>query len=608
MCGIVGIVQRQESVSNREIPLRGMMNAMLHRGNDDSGVFHDDSISLGHQRLSIIDTSMDGHQPMFSSDENVVVVFNGEIYNYIELKAELSSFYSFKTNSDTEVIIAAYLMHGLDFVQHLNGMFAIALWDRNAQELYLFRDRLGEKPLYYSTIDGSFLFASEIRSILASDWVPRRLNQSALLTYQVYQTVWNPHTMVKGIMSLPPGHRMLVTKDGEVSIEEYWSLNKVQPVDVTSLKSAQEMVRQELERSISWRMRADVDFGAFLSGGVDSSIVVALMAKMSSRPIKTFSIAFKEEEFDESEFSSLIALQYKTNHTRLVLSPEDFLKNVEPALKAMDHPSLDGVNSFVVSKVTREHGVKMALSGLGGDELFGGYPIFERLCRSAIWRKFLPQMSTIPGFSLIKNRWNVIQQEKLQVMFSRGKWSDRFLYALDRSIIPHQDPLPFPSDFWTESPRSHLMRSLSIAEMKSYMQHVLLRDADQMSMASTLEVRVPLIDHQLVEKVIALPDALKRGKFPKQLLIDSCQDLIPEEIYNRKKKGFAFPWKLWMRGPLKDFCTCYLNKIAHQPQIIELSLKTKWDGFINEDDSYPWNYFWHWIVLAYWMEENKIEW
>jgi asparagine synthase (glutamine-hydrolysing) len=585
-----------------------MMNAMQHRGNDDCGVFHDDSISLGHQRLSIIDTSLDGHQPMFSNDENVVVVFNGEIYNYIELKAELSSFYSFKTNSDTEVIIAAYLMHGLDFVQHLNGMFAIALWDKRTQELHLFRDRLGEKPLYYSTIDGSFLFASEIRSILASDWVPRKMNHDALLFYRVYQTVWNPQTMVKGIMSLPPGHRMLVTKNGEVSIEEYWSLNNIQPLEETSPEAAQKMVRQELERSISWRMRADVDFGAFLSGGVDSSIVVALMAKMSSRTIKTFSIEFNEAEFDESEFSSLIALQYKTDHTRLVLSPEDFLKNIEPALKAMDHPSLDGVNSFVVSKVTREQGVKMALSGLGGDELFGGYPIFERLCRSAYWRKFLPQLKSIPGFSLIKKRWNVIQQEKLQVMFSRGKWSDRFLYALDRSIIPHQDPLPFPSDFWTDSPRSHLMRSLSIAEMKSYMQHILLRDADQMSMASTLEVRVPLIDHQLVEKVIALPDALKRGKFPKQLLIDSCQDLIPEEIYNRKKKGFAFPWKIWMRGPLNDFCSSYLNKIANQPQLRDLSLKTKWDGFINGDDSYPWNYFWHWIVLAYWMEENKIEW
>ena len=329
---------------------------------------------------------------------------------------------------------------------------------------------------------------------------------------------------------------------------------------------------------------------------------------MSERPIKTFSIAFNEADFDESEFSSLIALQYKTDHTRLVLSPEDFLKNIEPALKAMDHPSLDGVNSFVVSKVTREQGVKMALSGLGGDELFGGYPIFERLCRSAHWRRFLPQLKSIPGFSLVKKRWNVIQQEKILAMVSKGNWSNPFLYALDRSILPGTSPLPFDATFWSESPRTHLMRSLSIAEMKSYMQHVLLRDADQMSMASTLEVRVPLIDYQLVEKVIALPDALKRGKFPKQLLIDSCTDLIPESIYNRKKKGFAFPWKLWMRGPLKEFCTNYLNGIADQPQLMKLSLKTKWEGFINGDDSYPWNYFWHWIVLAYWMEENKIEW
>ena len=608
MCGIAGIFDRHAKTEERSSSLKAMMTAMLHRGNDDSGVFQDDSVSLGHQRLSIIDTSMDGHQPMFSTDENVVVVFNGEIYNYIELKEELSATYAFKTHSDTEVILAAYQRDCLEFVQLLNGMFAIVIWDKVKEKLFLFRDRLGEKPLYYSTTEQGFLFASEIRSILASGQVKRKLNHDALSTYRVYQTVWNPDTIIQDIQALPPGHRLEVSGDGQMTIKCYWNLNQIQSVNETSPAEAKKMVRQELERSVAWRMRADVDFGAFLSGGVDSSIVVALMAKMSPRPIKTFSIAFNEAEFDESEFSSLIALQYKTDHTRLVLSPEDFLKNIEPALKAMDHPSLDGVNSFVVSKVTRAQGVKMALSGLGGDELFGGYPIFERLCRSAHWRRFLPQLKSIPGFSLVKKRWNVIQQEKIQTMVSKGNWSNPFLYALDRSVLPNTSPLPFDATFWSESPRTHLMRSLSIAEMKSYMQHVLLRDADQMSMASTLEVRVPLIDHQLVEKVIALPDALKRGKFPKQLLIDSCMDLIPESIYNRKKKGFAFPWKLWMRGPLKDFCTNYLNGIADQPQLMKLSLKTKWEGFINGDDSYPWNYFWHWIVLAYWMEENKIEW
>ncbi len=608
MCGIAGIVGGDFAVTNREQKLSKMMLSMVHRGNDDQGVYHHEAFSLGHQRLSIIDTSMDGHQPMFSADENITVVFNGEIYNYVELKSSLSDEYSFKTHSDTEVILAAYLKYGLDFVQHLNGMFAIALWDALKQELYLFRDRLGEKPLYYSAIDGFLIFASEIRAVLASGLVSRQINWAALDTYKVYQTVWNPYTIIRDVKSVQPGCFIRVQTNGTFTEEQYWNLNEISPASEMPYADVLAMVRTELERSVAWRMRADVDFGAFLSGGVDSSIVVALMAQSSQRPVKTFSIAFQEEEFDESEYAELIALKYKTDHTKMILSPDDFLKNIEPALDAMDHPSLDGVNSFVVSKVTRKHGVKMALSGLGGDELFGGYPIFERLCRSATWRKFLPQLSTIPGFSLIKNRWNVIQQEKLQAMFSKGKWSDRFLYALDRSIIPHQEPLPFPSDYWSDSPKSHRMRSLSIAEMKSYMQHVLLRDADQMSMASTLEVRVPFIDHQLVEKVIALPDALKRGKFPKQLLIDSCKDLIPESIYNRKKKGFAFPWKLWMRGPLNSFCERYLRMIAGKAPLEELSLMSKWEKFSAGDNRYPWNYFWHWIVLSYWIERNNVEW
>jgi asparagine synthase (glutamine-hydrolysing) len=608
MCGIAGIFDRHSKVEERSTSLQSMMLAIAHRGNDDSGMFQNDTVALGHQRLSIIDTSMDGHQPMLSVDENVVVVFNGEIYNYIELKEELSSNYTFKTQSDTEVILAAYERDGLDFVHLLNGMFAIAIWDKVKEKLFLFRDRLGEKPLYYSTTENGLLFASEIRSILASGQVKRKLNHDALNTYRVYQTVWNPDTIIQDVHALQPGHRLQVNADGQVNIECYWSLNQIHPVNDTSPAAAKTMVRQELERSVAWRMRADVDFGAFLSGGVDSSIVVALMAQQSERPIKTFSIAFEEEEFDESEYSNLIALKYKTDHTRLLLSPNDFLKNIEPALKAMDHPSLDGINSYVVSKVTREKGVKMALSGLGGDELFGGYPIFERLCRSASWRRFLPQLKSIPGFSFIKNRWNIIQQEKIQTMVSKGKWESAFLYALDRSILPAQSPLPFDNDFWSDSPKTHLMRSLSIAEMKSYMQHVLLRDVDQMSMASTLEVRVPLIDHQLVEKVIALPDVLKRGKFPKQLLIEACQDLIPEGIYNRKKKGFAFPWKTWMRGPLREFCSQHLQRIAGHDEIVDLSLMTKWEGFVNGSDAYPWNYFWHWIVLSYWMEENNIEW
>lgn len=608
MCGIAGWIGSGFTVSEREETLSNMMKSMIHRGNDDQGVYHHEAFSFGHQRLSIIDTSMDGHQPMFSMDGNLAVVFNGEIYNYLELKRTLANSFHFKTNSDTEVIIAAYLHYGLDFVHQLNGMFAIALWDALKQELYLFRDRLGEKPLYYSALDGVLIFASEVRAVLASGRVSRKINPSALEVYKVYQTVWNPQTILQDVMSVQPGCFLRVQTNGDFTEEQYWNLSDIPPASQMQYKDALKMVRTELERSVAWRMRADVDFGAFLSGGVDSSIIVALMAQLSNRPIKTFSIGFNEVEFDESEFSNAIALKYKTDHTRLVLSPDDFLKNIEPALEAMDHPSLDGVNSFVVSKVTREHGVKMALSGLGGDELFGGYPIFERLCRSATWRKFLPQLSTIPGFSLIKNRWNVIQQEKLQAMFSRGKWSDRFLYALDRSVMPYQDPLPFPSHFWSDSPKSHRMRSLSIAEMKSYMQHVLLRDADQMSMASTLEVRVPLIDHQLVEKVIALPDACKRGKFPKQLLIDACSDLIPEEIYNRKKKGFAFPWSVWMRGPLKEFCTKNLEKIANRSELDKLSLMSKWEKFSAGDKRYPWNYFWHWIVLSYWIERNNVEW
>ena len=619
MCGITGIVLNRGLKASSEA-VHAMNNAIAHRGPDAEGIYLSDNIALGHRRLSIIDTSDAGNQPFFGDDKRIVVVFNGEIYNYLELKKELEKDYPFITGSDTEVIIAAYKKWGMKCVEHFIGMFAFALHDVEANKLIIARDRLGIKPVYLARISNGFLFASEVRALLRSNLVDRKLNKKALTDFLRYQTVHAPQTIIEGVEMLMPGY-VLTWENDKFEKWCYWkpSDHSGRFNDVGKEEAKRE-VKSLLTSAVELRMRADVPFGAFLSGGIDSSIVVGLMAEQSERTVETFSITFHEKEFDESPYSDLIAKRFNTNHHPIRLSANDFLEKIPSALQAMDHPSGDGPNTFVVSEVTRNQGVKMALSGLGGDELFAGYDVFKRLfaLEQKKWLNATPQIiRSLAGATLQKLKPSVAS-EKLKEFLSADQLDMALAYKLSRQVWmdesiqnligKHMSSENFVVDVYrnTELLSGGILSRVSIAEIETYMQNVLLRDTDQMSMRHALEIRVPFLDHRLVEYVLGLNDNVKFPHSPKELLVESMEGILPREIVDRPKMGFTFPWAVWMKGELKTFCEMGLESVKNISAFDEKMIDKVWAMFLQGDKTFTWSRIWPLVVLGHWIKENDI--
>jgi asparagine synthase (glutamine-hydrolysing) len=601
--------------------VRLMNRCIAHRGPDAEGIWQDESCTLGHRRLSIIDTSDAGNQPFLSADNRISVVFNGEIYNYIELKKELGGEYNFLTSTDTEVIIAAYLKWGKSFVHHFIGMFAFALKDTQTGELILVRDRLGIKPLYWSKTQAGWLFSSEIRALLATGLVNKKISSASLADYLRYQTVHAPNTIIESVNMLEAGHMMVF--DGiEIKKEKYWSL--IGDIDERASyhdkKQVQENIQELLTSAVEVRMRADVPFGAFLSGGIDSSIIVGLMSQISPHPVKTFSVTFHEKEFDESPYSSVIAKKFNTDHTPIQLSANHFLDLMPEALLAMDHPSGDGPNTYVVSKVTREAGVKMALSGLGGDEVFAGYDVFKRMkdLENKKWLGLIPgPLRKLAGQTLRQLRPSVAS-EKIAAGLSSSSVDFAHFYPIIRQVLLDEDVyhlmhskgdqpnIVFKIAEEIQEFNIPVLSKVSIAEMSSYMQNVLLRDTDQMSMAHALEVRVPFLDHRLVSYVLGVSDEIKFPHTPKELLTSSFADLLPHEVIHRPKMGFTFPWALWMRNELRDFCQANLLSLEKIEALQHSEVMHMWQRFLNGDRLITWSRIWPLVVLGHWVKQHDI--
>ncbi|MBA3971474.1 MAG: asparagine synthase (glutamine-hydrolyzing), partial [Bacteroidetes bacterium] len=445
MCGINGILgfPDQSKVKNS---IHAMNSCMQHRGPDDEGVFVNEMVALGHRRLSIIDLSSAGHQPMRSHDGRYQIVYNGELYNFKELKFELQRVvsgsgqraYLFQTETDTEVIIAAYARWGEDCVKRFNGMFAFAIWDNEKKELFIARDRLGIKPLYYIYTDNVLAFSSEIRSLLASDLIPKKMDESSLVDYLRYQTVHAPATIIKGVKMLMPGHYIKAT-NSKVSIHSYWDLSK-NISNASEGKSYKEIcsdVNNLLTKAVEIRLVADVPFGAFLSGGIDSSAIVGLMSKVSTERVRTFSVTFDESEFSEAKYARLIAEKYNTDHHEIKLTASDFLKEIPNALKAMDHPSGDGPNTYIVSKATKNAGITMALSGLGGDELFAGYDVFKRSLdlNKKTWLNMIPKFMRQAGGGFLSTVKPGVASEKIAALLIQDKINFNSFYPLSRQVL-----------------------------------------------------------------------------------------------------------------------------------------------------------------------------
>jgi len=624
MCGINGIYS--SVLNDREPILNNMNKAIRHRGPDAEGSYLDKDVALGHTRLKIIDLSDSANQPMHCAFDRFILIFNGEIYNYKELKATLSD-YPYKTNSDSEVILAAYHAYGEDAISKLDGQFAFALWDKEKKELILGRDRVGIKSIYYHLSPDHLLFSSEIRPLIASKVFPVKLDADSLVDYLRYQTVHAPKTIIEGVKQIMPGFYFKISDD-ESKLIQYWDVrgDYDQLGENRSRQEAHKKIRSLFTESVQKRLIADVPFGAFLSGGIDSSLVVGVMSQILESPVKTFNVSFDESEFSEAKYARLISKKFATDHTEIKLTPNDFLENIPDAMNDMDHPSGDGFNTWLVSKVTREAGVTMALSGLGGDELFGGYPIFPRYASlmEKRWILSFPLELRRIVASILKRTRPGIASGKISRIINQEYFDLENIYQFDRQVllddqvkrVLNRTQLPsksvfdivhnnvgFETDGYVLSPMSRV----SWAEMNTYMQNVLLRDTDQMSMAHSLEIRVPFLDHKLIEFVMGLRDDVKFPSSPKQLLVESFSDILPDEIVNRKKMGFVFPWEHWLKNELFDFANAGLNKLKERSEFNAEAIDQLWNQFLKGDKRLSWSRIWPMVVLGNWIEKNNIE-
>lgn len=631
MCGIAGFINFDPS-AQPESPgkvLRNMLDALRHRGPDDRGEkliesangpgANGPTLHLGHQRFSIIDLSQAGHQPMANDVKSVWVSTNSEIYNYKELRNELSNQFQFKSQSDTEVLLRAYEHWGVGCLDRIIGMFSFAIWDSQKQALFVARDRLGIKPLYYNIKDQQFAFASELRSLLASGFVDKSINPSGLYNYLSFGHLKAPETIVNSVQELRPGHYLWIDKNGDWEEKEYWNPFNADD-SPTSGADIQEQIKNSIEESVRCRRVSDVPLGAFLSGGIDSSVVVGTLASISDDPVTTLTIGFQEKEFDESEYSQEIADRFKTNHHVLRLDEEQLLQSLPSSLAAMDQPTMDGINTYLISRSAHEVGLKVALSGLGGDELFGGYPSFQLIPKlRKNWVKSIPQDLMKWGAGLGKDLFPGDPTTKLE-HWAQGKFSGAHEYFLIRALFC-QDPVTdlfankaqaqaeIAKDFQRTQtlvdrcPADDLFNQVSCLETFHYLQNMLLRDVDMMSMAHPLEVRVPFMDHRLVEMMFRLPGKEKSGA-AKSLLVSSMKSLLPENVWRRKKMGFTFPFEIWMRGALRaEIETVLLSPLQQLEGLLsQPAVEKVWNDFLASRIS--WSRPWALYVLKSWINKN----
>ena len=617
MCGIAGIIGLKADASQDII--RKMTAAISHRGPDAEGLYSEGETMFGHCRLSIIDLSNGANQPFYDQDNRYVIVFNGEIYNYKEVRAMLD--YHWKTSSDTEVILAAYMKWGKDCLQYLNGMFALAIWDKQAEELFIARDRIGVKPFYYHHTDNLFIFASEVRSIMKSGLVKKELDRQSVCEYLTSMSVKTPRTIIKDVFQLKPGEYGFY-KGGKLTKSTYWRMDEHFDAQVGkwSYEQVRQKVRELFEASIRNRMVSDVKVGAFLSGGIDSSSVVAAMSSYSGKPVETFSIVFNEKEYDESEYSRMIAEKYNTKHTEFVLNPHDLITNMPDFIASMDSPTVDGINTYMVSKLVAKTGIKVVLTGIGGDELFAGYTNFKRW---KDYKKFKPLFSNVFAKLAIKILKPFVKHRaitKISDFQSRRGGDLESFYNSGRSIFLadeiqklFQEPVEMTKKNWLDLDSENIRRfplfsQFSIAELTNYTLDVLLKDTDQMSMAWALEVREPFFDYKLVEFLMSVPDVYKQdNKTPKKLLVDAMGDMLPPEIVYRPKKGFAFPWDYWLRNELKTYCEESIIKLSERRIFRREHMLDLWRKFQAGDKTVTWMHIWAFVVLERWMTENHMD-
>ena len=594
MCGIAGILTKNNQPEHLEIVIERMQKALNHRGPDDRGIFISDDrqAALAHTRLSILDLSAAGHQPMSINHGRYWITFNGEIYNFQELRSYLQSQgEQFTSQTDTEVLLKTYQYYGQDCVNHLRGMFAFAIWDNVEKTCFLGRDHLGIKPLYYWQSGSILIFASELKAILASKLPSINLSAQGLYGYLTTGTVPEPHTLIDNISCLEAGH-CLFWKQGELSKKSYWQIQFAS--ESISLPDAQERVRQGLIDSVKHHFISDVPVGIFLSGGIDSTSIVALARQTQTNKLCTYSIAFDETEWNEGNIASKTAKHFATEHTEYKLDAATGKELFLQFLDQIDQPTIDGFNTFCVSQIARQNGTKVVLSGLGGDELFGGYGSFQKIPQMVSWQKNLYPIS-----SLLKCGGHLLETYAKKPHLKRiGNWLQRSpktanAYNSFRGIFSHQEACNIANTLFPDlninnqyqqnyiPSQPSLEDEISFLELSRYMRNQLLRDSDVMSMAWGLELRVPFVDKILLETIASIPSNIRLAP-KKQLLTHSLSEL-PSWVTNRPKKGFSFPLQKWLEEDWNN----YFDLSSFQTNI----------------DLNFWYRRWNLAILKYWWQE-----
>lgn len=569
MCGICGYISKKNITKEQ---LKEMNDTMYHRGPNDSGeeiypMSEGYQVGFAQRRLSILDLSMLGHQPMHSANQRVSVVYNGEIYNFQELKEELTD-YPFRSNCDTEVIIAAYLKWGIQCVERFNGMFAIALYDRDTEDIFLIRDRIGKKPLYYWYEERNLVFASELKPIMKCPGFSGKMERRVLSRYLFQQYINAPESIYEKVYKLEPG-AILQFHKGEIKTWKYWDVKKVyaeaKKNPVGSYEEAKEQLKELLKQAVASRMIADVPLGSFLSGGYDSSLVTAIAQEHSQEPVKTFSIGFHEEKYNEAKYARAVADYLGTNHTELYIDEKDMFDLVDSIPQYYDEPFADSsqIATMMVSKLAREH-VTVALSGDGGDEFFCGYNIYENVAQAQkldVLGGMVHGICQIPGLKQahledrLPFKVRVIagnRNPESKTQFGAGNYIVK-AKAMVGELPKGQEPLPI--HYLTESTyqeKNWQIRRM-LVDMDTYLPGDILCKVDRASMKYSLESRCPILDTKVMEFSYRIPHAYKYANGDKKhILKDIAYDYIPKELLERPKVGFGVPLDKWLRGPLKE--------------------------------------------------------
>jgi asparagine synthase (glutamine-hydrolysing) len=638
MCGIFGFIGR-----NARVPadvLERATRSLAHRGPDDSGtvILHDSApepveIGLGNRRLAILDLSPHGHQPMNDPATGNWIVYNGEVYNFREVRAKLeqAGLY-FRSNSDTEVILKAYANWGENCLREFRGMFAFAIWDAQRHRLFVARDPMGIKPLYFYQSDRYFMFSSEVRTLLGTGLVPRVIDGAGLVNYLTFGSLYDPNTLVEGVKALESAC-YLTWEQGQVKQERYWDLARTNLnesrdhacADPENRSELETQIAEMLDESVRMQLVSDVPVGVFLSGGIDSSSLVGILSQNGVRP-STFSIVFSEADYSEAEYSRAVAQHFHTDHHEITVAQSDFFAAIDPALHAMDLPTMDGINTYFVSERTRAAGVKVVLSGLGGDEVFAGYSSFRTVPRM---ERFARAWHHMPG--AVRNPLaNIVaalapSSDRNRKLTALGRDGGVIVhpYFLSRMLFTPKQQSELLPEMKTNSPaflraEKPLTESLSRAqsldpvnrvsylEARCYMLNTLLRDSDFMSMAHGLEVRVPLIDHRLAQRVLALPGSWKLNSgTPKPLLVKALCGQLPDQIVHRRKRGFTLPFEHWLRDALRPVVEESFRKIGEGVLgnlLSERATRAVWQDFLEGRTS--WSRPWSLYVLQSWCQQH----